>query len=291
VQDGTQLQPNIGLDRVGADYFKTLGIPLIAGRDISEQDRADTSGVVVINDALAARFFRDRNPLGLRIRTVDTDGSVRPYEIVGVAADAHTQSPRGSVEPRFFVPAEQRLSLENHRTFLIRTAPGVAGMVPAVQRAVAAVDPAIALDDLSDAESQLRALTAEERVMARLASFFGIVSVLLAAVGLYGVLSYGVARRAGEIGVRIALGAEPRGVVGMILRDSMGMLATGLFGGGVLALLASRLLSARLYGLADHDPFTFLFAAVVLVMAAAAAAYLPARRASSVDPLVVLRQE
>ena len=278
------------LDRVAAGYFTTLGIPLRIGRDIADTDRIDSPRVTIVNEAFVERYFSGRHPLGLRVTTIDDNGGRVPYEVVGVAVDAHTHALRGEVEPRFFVPAEQRPSLGTTRTFLIRTFSSPAPLIPAVREALDQIDPGISVTDVSPTEDRIAVLTAEERTIARLASIFSVVALTLAAIGLYGVLSFGIARRASEIAIRIALGARPRRVVAMILRESFALVVAGLAAGGALGYLGSRLIANRLYGVRPDDPLTMGTATAVLIVVALGAAYLPARRASRVDPIAVLHQ-
>jgi predicted permease len=279
------------LDRVGADYFTTLRIPIVRGRDISESDRAHTHKVCVVNEAFARHHFGGRDPIGMRVTTVD-DAVRTSYEVVGVVGDARTQSLRDAVEPRFFVPAEQRPSQGTSRTFLIRTASGAASVMTAVRDVMSSVDPAVSLADveLVPIDEHMATLTADERITARLAFVFGSVALALAAIGLYGVLSYGISRRSREIGVRIALGAETSGIIAMILRETAGLFGSGLLVGSVLAYAASRAIAGRLWGVTAHDPMTLTEAIGILILVGIVAAYLPARRASRVDPVAALRQ-
>jgi predicted permease len=275
------------LDRVGPRYFATLGIALRLGRDITEDDGRESPRVCVVNDAFARKYFAGRNPLGMRITTVD-DEAQTDYQVVGVAADARTRSLRDEIEPRFFVPAEQRPSSGGNRTFLIRTA-GVSTAVMAQVREMAGhVDPELTVTSLHSLEEQMAPLTAQDRATAQLAVVFGIVALSLAAMGLYGLLSYGIARRTGEIALRIALGAYPRRVVAMILRESMTLVGAGLLAGSALAYAATRFLDAQLYGVAPQDSITFVVAIGVLLLAAMGATCLPARRASKLDPMRAL---
>jgi predicted permease len=279
------------LDRVGARYFTTLGIPIRRGRDISEGDTAGSPNVCVINEAFARQYFAGRDPLGLHVVTAADDGEGTAYQIVGVVADARTQVPlRNEADPRFFVAAEQRPSSSGTRTFLIRTRSSEPAVAEALRDLVAGVEPAASVSGITWFDGQLAELTAEDRAVARLAVVFGTVALTLAAIGLYGVLSYGVARRAGEIAIRIALGAQGRGVIAMILRESLGFVAVGLVVGTILAFAAARLLAGRLYGVSQLDPLTITTALAVLVTVAFTAAYLPARRASRVDPVAALHQ-
>ena len=287
----TQARPrDSALDRVGSGYFGTMGIPLLSGRDIASTDGADSRRVAIVNQAFVRYFLNGRNPLGLRITTGTLPDNATSYEVVGVAADARIQSLRGDVEPRFFVPAEQRESGSVSRTFLIRTRGEVASVAAAVRQIVSSVDTALTVSEIAPVEQHLAEFTAEDRAVARLALVFGLVAVLLAAAGLYGVLSYSVTRRAGEIAVRIALGAPSLRVVGMIVRDSFGVVLTGMAAGGVLAYFATRLIASRLYEVAPQDPATLVGAVIGLLGVAALAAYLPARHASRVEPIRALHQ-
>jgi predicted permease len=278
------------LDRVGSGYFATLGIPLRTGRDISASDGADSHKVAIVNEAFVRRFFEGRNPIGLRVTTDGEQDAGTAYEVIGVAGNARTQTLRGDVEPRFFVPAEQRGSGAGSRVFLIRTQGSVASVAAAVRQVASAVDPFLTVSEIAPLENRLAELTAEDGAVARLAIAFGIVALTLAAAGLYGVLSYGVSRRSSEIAVRIALGAQAQRVVGMIMRESMGVVLAGLTAGAALAYLATRLIAGRLYEVAPQDPATLAAAVAGLLIVAAAAAYLPARRASRVNPVAALHQ-
>jgi hypothetical protein len=277
------------LDRVGADYFTTLGIPIRLGRDISTNDRADTVKVCVINDAFARRFFSGRDPIGMHVTTID-DNARTTYEVVGIAGDARIQDLRREVEARFFVPAEQRRSLGTSRTFLIRALTETAAVAAAVRQAVTDVDAPVSLSSLAFIEQQMAPLTAEERVIARLTVVFGSVALALAAIGLYGVLSFGIVRRSSEIAIRIALGAQSRGIVTMILRETLGLVVAGLLLGGALAYVGSRLVASRLYRVGPQDPLTLIVATAVLLVVALLAACLPAYRASRMDPMAALHQ-
>jgi predicted permease len=280
-----------GYDVVGPGYFSTLGIPVRQGREILESDGASTVRVCVINEALARRYFAGRDPLGKRITSVADDSARTAYEIVGVAQDAHTRDVRGPVEPRFFVSAAQPPASDATPTFLVRTSVAAGPVVTAVRKAIASRDASLPILLADTIEGQMEPLLAQDRITARLALVFGGVALALAAIGLYGVLSYGVARRAGEIAVRIALGARRSRVVGMILRETSGLVLAGLAVGGLFAYGASRFIGSQLYGVTAQDPLILAAATGVLVLVALSAASLPAHRASRVDPMVVLRQE
>jgi predicted permease len=278
-------------DVVGPGYFSTLGVPITLGREILESDRTDAPRVCVINEAFAKRFFERRNPIGMRIASIADDDKRAPYQVVGVAKNAHTQNLRGDVEPRYFVPASQPPPHANSPTFLIRTATETAPMMVAVRQTIQRVDTALPIMSARSIEEQMAPLTAQDRTTAQLAVVFGCVALTLAAIGLYGVLSYDIGRRTGEIAIRIALGAQRGRVISMILRETLGLVSAGLVLGGGLAYAASRLIDSRLYGVAPQDPLTLALATGLLLAVALSAAYLPARRASRLDPMAALRQE
>lgn len=278
------------LDVVGPGYFSTLGVPIALGREILSSDDAGAPKVCVINQAFAKRFFDGRNPIGMRITSRNNDTRTT-YQVVGVAKNARTQKLRGDVEPRYFVPATQPPLVANNPTFLIRTVTGTAPVMAAVRRSILSVDAALPVLSAQSIEERIAPLTAQDRTTAQLALVFGCVALTLAAVGLYGVLSYGIARRTGEIAVRIALGARPGSVIAMILGETIGLVIAGLLLGGCLAYAASRLIDSRLYGVAPQDPLTLALATGLLLLVALSAAYLPARRASRLDPMAALRQE
>ncbi len=278
-------------DLVGPGYFSTLGIPVILGREILESDRAGTPKVCVINEAFAKQFFANRNPIGMHITSVE-DTRRTTYKVVGLAKNARTQNLRHDTEPFFYVPVTQPLADNVRRAhFLIRTSAKSAPVLAAVREAFHRVNPALPIGSARSIEEQMAGLTAQDQTTAQLAIVFGCVALALAAVGLYGVLSYGIARRTGEIAIRIAMGAQHGRVITMILGETIGLVVAGLSLGAYLAYAASRLIGSRLYGVAPQDPLTLALAIGLLLTVALSAAYLPARRASKLDPMTALRQE
>jgi predicted permease len=277
------------VDAVGPGYFAALGAPIILGRGILDSDRAGSPLVCVVNESFAKLYFARRNPIGMRVTMSEEDGGTS-YEVVGVAGDARTQALRGDIGHRFYVAAAQAPRTTGGPTFLVRTSTDAAALLTTVQRTIQRVDASVPISSAVSLAQQMAPLTAQDRATARLAGVFGLVALALAAIGLYGVLSYAVARRTGEIAIRLALGAQTTRVLTMILVEALALIAAGLAIGGGLSVAASRLIDSRLYGVAPQDLATVAAATSVLLLVAAIAAYLPARRASRVDPMTALRQ-
>jgi predicted permease len=277
------------LDSVGPGYFAALGVPVRLGRDILDSDLPGSPPVCVVNDAFAKHYFAGRNPLGMRVTMSGEDGGMS-FLVVGVAGDARTQDVRGEIAPRFYVADAQFSSPTMFPILLVRASTDVAPLAATVRRTIQRVDAAVPIESVNSLEEQMAPLTAQDRITARLAGVFGVVALALAAIGLYGVLSYAVARRTGEIAIRLALGAQTGRVLTMILAEALALIAAGLAAGAGLSIAASRLIDSRLYGVAPQDPSTVVAATGLLLMVAAIAAWLPARRASKVDPMTALRQ-
>jgi len=277
----------LGLN-AGPKFFETMGIPLMAGRVFTPQDFSlppDTKWEpAVINEAFARTFFKDRNPLGRRLTGVGHQGSSR--EIVGIVGDTKFRSLRSEIAPTLFVPAGG-----GEAVFEIRTAVDPRTIIPAVRSVVSQLDNNLPLFSMKTESEQIERSLFQERLIARLSSFFGALSLLLACVGLYGLLSYEVTQRTREIGIRMALGARPPDVLRIVVRQGVGLSAVGAIIGILVALGATRYLASLLYGVRPFDPPTFLAVALLLSLVALAACYIPARRASRVDPLVALRYE
>jgi putative ABC transport system permease protein len=278
-----------GYDIVGPQYFSTLGVPILLGREIQDSDRAGAVNVCVINEAFAKRFFDRRNPIGMHITEVGDVSRQTTWQVVGVVKNARTQALRGDVEPRYFVAAEQPPPADDSPTFLIRTATDAGAMLPSVRETLQQVNAAVPIMSARTIEQRMAPLTAQDRTTARLAIVFGAIALTLAAIGLYGVLAYGIARRTGEIAIRIALGAQSGRVVFMILRETVALVFFGLILGGGVAFGGSRLIGSRLYGVAAQDPLTLMLATGLLLVVAFASAFLPARKASKLDPVAALR--
>lgn len=275
-------------EHIGPAYFSTLGIPLRLGREVTERDHAASAKVCVVNEAFAKKFFAGRNPMGMHVTQLY--GPQRnTFEVVGVAANSRKLGLRGEIEPRYYVPVAQPIDVPRSLAFAVRTAGEPGAGVTAVRRAILAEDPNLPITVARPLAELIDERLAQDRLLARLSVAFGVAALLLAAIGLYGVLSYGVARRTGEIGIRKALGAGEGRVIAMILRESTGVLAGGLAAGTVLAFGSLRWIESRLFGLSPSDPAAFVAAALLLVVVAMVAAWIPARRAARVNPLVAMR--
>ena len=281
-------------DRVGPHYFETIGTRLLEGRVIDERDTPGAPHVAVINETFARRFFPNENPIGQHFGMGDASHS-GDYEVVGVVEDAKYQDTRGPAYATFFLTLLQVPPGESLNGWVRAIELHVAGkpenLEPAVRKAIANVAPHLIVLNLMSFGEQVARNFNQERLIARLTELFGALALILACVGLYGVTAWGVARRTNEIGIRMALGADRRNVLGLVLRAAIFQLGLGLAIGIPAALAGGNLLASQLYGIKSYDPVIFGVAAVVLAGCAIVAAYIPARRATRVDPLVALRYE
>lgn len=288
IANGTANTPDdVGWNQVEAGFFETLEMPLLLGRAFSTHDVSGAPRAVVINQTLAEKYFPRENPIGRRVRV----GRRRlvEMEIIGVVRDFRQTDLRRITPPSLYTAAAQDPVREAH--FAVRTSGAPQSFFAAVRRAVADLDADMPVVNLRTQDEQIEWSLVEERVFARIATFFGLAALALAAVGLYGLMSYSVLRRTGEIGLRIALGALPRQILALMLRESFKLVALGVLLGVGGALAAGRLLTAVLYGLSSTDASTFGAAMLLLIPVALIAAWLPARRAAKVDPMVALRSE
>ncbi len=275
---------------VSPGFFSALSMPLRAGRDFTFRDDAAAPPAAIVNQEFARRFLPGVNPLGQVISAADSR-YWKNMEIVGVAGDSHPNSLREAPRPCIYVPFfQQPPDRIGYATFEVKAAGSLNAMATGLSRTLSRLAPG--------AELRIRPFTAQvessmrrERLMARLAGFFGILALVLAAVGLYGLLAYAVAQRAAEVGIRIALGAEPGAVVRMMLARSMRPVVAGILIGLPAAWWTTRLISTLLYGLKPFDPLTIAAAIATLTGVALAAALIPARRAAKVDPMTALRQD
>jgi hypothetical protein len=267
-----------------------LGTPLIAGRDFDGRDTPEAPLVAIVNEAFAQKMLGGGEVLGRRIAAIN--GANEPdtvYEIIGVVKNQKYLDIRESFPPIVY-PASSQLPPGLIRRYLVRSTVPAAQTVGAIGATLNAIDPKITVR-YSQLSTQVSDALAQERLMARLAVLFGIVALSLAVVGLYGLVSYSVATRRAEIGMRVALGATRSGILAMILGDAGRMMIAGVAAGSALALLASRAVGSLLFGLEPTDLTTLAVAAAALVLTGLVAALLPARRAAGIDPLTALREQ
>jgi predicted permease len=271
---------------VGPNFFETMQIPLLAGRTLAPTDFNTTAKPepVLINERFARHYFGNGNPLGRRFG--GSSGSASSQEIVGVVGDAKYQYLRSEIKPTGYV-----LQRNGSTTFEVRTAADPAAIVPAIRDVVSQLDANLPVFHVRTQSEQIDRSLFQERLIARLSSFFGGLSLLLACVGLYGLLSYEVTRRTREIGVRMALGAHPRDVLGLVVGQGLALSAAGAIIGIGAAVAATRYLASLLYGVGPVDPLTFAAVTFLLALIVLLACYVPARRATKVDPMVALRYE
>ena len=282
---------NSMFNRYGPGYLKTMGTAMLAGRDFDARDTLGAPNVAVVNEAFAKLFFAGANPVGHTFRVEGEAGQPdRIYQIVGLARNTKYYKLREEFLPISFLPMAQDESPRNGTAWVVRTAGRPQDAFRTLKAAVAAVNPSFVLEfkvmTVQIAESLQR-----DRLMAVLAGAFGVLAGMLAAIGLYGVIAYMVARRQNEIGVRMALGADRASVIRLVLREAMMLLAAGLAIGIGLGLWAGQAAAKMLFGLKPNDAATFVAASVLLAVATAAAGYIPARRASGMDPMDALRME
>jgi predicted permease len=273
---------------VGQDYFTTMGIPLLEGRVFGPQDTNQVRPVAVISETLARRFFPDGSPLGKHFG-MDRPENIDQFEIIGVVKDSKYMSLAEPYQPNAYYSHSQiPFPLEN---FVIRYSGSPDVVIPQVRRAILEVNRNLPIDEVVSLSEHIGRSLAQQKLVARLASFFSLLALLLACVGLYGVLSYAVARRTNEIGVRMALGAQRGNVIWLVLREALTLVGAGVVIGLLASLAATRTVSTMLFGLKPNDPLTIAAATLLLLAVAALAGYLPARRASRVDPMAALREE
>jgi predicted permease len=279
----------VGVEAVGPEYFKTLQTPLSLGRDFTAADRAGAPKVAIMNRTAAHFYFGDVNPIGRRFSLPGYRGDSSYLELVAVVEDAKYHDLREQAVPMVYIPLFQ--SPESGVTFEVRAAIQPGNIATAVINAVKATDGRLPVFGIKTLSNQLDNSLVQERLVASLSSAFGALALLLASVGLYGLMAYAVNRRTNEIGIRMALGARPREIARMVLRETLLLVTLGLAIGIPEAMLASRLIASELYGLKPYDAITILLATLVTAGIAALAGYLPARRASRVDPMIALRYE
>jgi len=288
VPNGKKFAP-LRWNPVGPDFLHVLGIPLELGRDVTEADTADAPRVAVINQTFATEYIKDRNPIGHRI-TLSGQTKDPPYTVIGVAADNKYTSVRENQRPMAYIPYTQVAGIGGMQIEM-RTGRKPSALLSEVRRLVGESGPDLPLLEPMTQEEQFAESFSDERLFARLSIFFGVLAGVLVATGLYGNLAYRVSRRTGEIGVRMALGAQRHQVLLMVFGESLLVCAAGVMVGVPAAIACSRLLRSMLFNLSPGDPLAFVVAIAGIALVTLAATAVPARRASSVDPIVALRYE
>jgi predicted permease len=294
---------NSSWDRVSPHFFETIGQPVVRGRGFTEQDTATSRMVAVVNQAFIKKFFPQEDPIGRHFGAFDQKYAGH-FEIVGIVADAKYTEPRDPVRPMYFRPLTQldvalkepRALIAETRSFLahsiiIRFAGNAADLESLVRRTLSNVNPNLTVNDFRSLDYQVAGNFTQERLITRLTTLFGLLALVLASVGLYGITAYSVARRTNEIGLRMALGANRGNVVALVLRGAFFQVGLGLAIGIPAALLGAHLMASQLYGVRTYDPFTLLIAVLVLSVFAGVAGFIPARRAATVEPMNALRTE
>ncbi|HEU5350807.1 MAG TPA: ABC transporter permease [Terracidiphilus sp.] len=290
-------------DRVSNGFLDSIGVPIVQGRNFNQQDTASSPLVVLVNQTFVKRFFPHQNPIGQHFG-IDLPQYSGAFQIVGVFRDFKMNNPRSPVRPVFLRPLTQQfLGYKEPPMKSGEAASMLVGAIilrfdrpqqdvePLVRKTLANIDPNLTVDDLRSFQSQVTGNFTEDLLVARLTSLFGLLALVLASVGLYGVMSYFVVRRTGEIGIRMALGASRSNVIRMVLRGAMLQILVGLALGIPCALLAGHLMASQLYGVSAYDPLALAGAVAALAVCATLAGFIPSRRAASIDPMKALRIE
>jgi predicted permease len=278
---------SIGLNTVSEDYFSTFGTQLLQGRGFTENDRVGTPNVALINESARRYFFAGRDPIGTVVKLAG-----RPqYQIAGVVQDAKQADLRKEAVPFAYIPLRQPMDQGAFMTLSVRTSGDPERMIATVERRTRELGPEIRIIRTGTLARQIDESLLEERLISTLATAFGLLALLLSAVGLYGVLAYAVGRRTSEIGIRMTLGALPGQVAWSVLRQTMGLVAAGLAVGASGSIFLARVAEKMLYGVTPTDPVAQAGSAALLAAVACVASYLPARRAGRIDPVAALRSE
>lgn len=275
---------------VGQSFFSTLGIPIVTGRGFNSTDTDTSPKVAVINQTLARQFFPDANPIGKTFRGYYLADQVS-FEIVGICGDSHYDNLRSEPPPTYYVLYQQIPRSPGGMTFEIRTHTVPSILVPALRRTVQSVDKSLPLIGVHTQDEQIHSIIQQELLLAGLTAGFGILALLLACIGIYGIMAYTVARRTNEIGIRLALGAQTHRILEMILNEAFQMTVAGAVAGLTIAVVLTRFLHSMLFGLEPNDPVTLVSVALLLMAMALIAAFVPALRASRVEPIQALRHE
>jgi predicted permease len=278
-------------DWVSPNYFAMLGIPRLLGREFSAQDNGASQRVAVVNESFVKTYIGDGNPIGRRFWWDDDEHKNIQIEIVGVVKDIHDRSLKGKVRRRFYMPIAQAPEALGSLVFQVRAAGDLTALTESIRKEIREYNSMIPIENVSTLERRVASTISNEIIIAKLSGFFGVLALLLACIGLYGVLSYTVAGRTREIGVRVALGAQRQDVLNLIMKEAMLLVGIGIAVGIPAALGSARIIRSMLYNLNTWDPLSLAAVVLLLGVVAAFAGFVPARRATKVDPMVALRYE
>jgi predicted permease len=294
---------NSSWDRISPHFFETVGQPILRGRGFTEEDTATSQKVAVVNQSFVRKFFPKEDPLGRHFGDFDQKFASL-FEIVGIVADAKYNNPREDVRPMYFRPLTQQISGLTEPNFIMAEGRSLfinsitmhfqrppQNLDAQVRRTLANINPNLTVIDLHSLDYQVAGNFTQERLISRLTTLFGLLALILASVGLYGITSYQVARRTSEIGLRMALGANRANVVGMVLRGAIFQAGLGLLIGIPIAMVGAHYMADQLYQVRSYDPVSLAIAIVVLSASAAVAGFIPARRAANIEPMTALRTE
>jgi predicted permease len=284
-----QTKQNVLFNVIGDDFFSTVGLPLQVGRPFSGHDTEATPAVAIINETMQRHFFPNQYAIGHHFGIGGEPSHGNDFEIIGVVKDAKYVNLGESQQMAAYFPYSQRVQYFSN--FAVRYTGDKTPVVTAVRQTLAEINPAILVRHVSTLEDQVNGSIATPRLIAQLSAFFGLVAVFLSSIGIYGLISYSVLRRTSEIGIRLALGARTTSLLWMVLREAALLLSIGILVGVPVALLSTRILRKLLYQLSPNDPWALVLAVVAVAAMALLAAWLPARRASRVDPIIALRCE
>jgi putative ABC transport system permease protein len=283
-------EPHVHFRAVNVDYFRTMGIPLLEGRTFAATDNASAPNVIVINQALASKAFPGEDPIGKHIKPGVSESGLPPFrEIIGVVGNVKVRGLDSPDDAECYTPEEQ--TGFDWQYGVVRTSVPPTTLIPAIRDQVRAIDKDVAIFDVKTMDEYLAKATAQPRLDSALLALFAGLALILAMVGIYGVMSYGVAQRTNEFGIRMTLGAQRGDMIGLVLKQGLGVAAIGAAVGIAAAVGATRLLSSLLFGVKPGDPLTLAAVSVILLVCALVACYIPARRAMRVDPMVALRYE
>jgi predicted permease len=286
-KEDEDMNPNFNY--VSPGFFSTVGVPLLSGRDFADTDVAGAPQVAIVNETFAKHFFKDKDPIGQHIG-LGRRGKENPIAIVGLVHDSKASNLREKPKRFVFIPYAQAEEI-GQLTYYVRGRLDPAVLGNRVRALVREADAGLPVTEMKTMQAQIRESLFVDRMVAALSAAFGFLATLLAAIGLYGVMSYAVSLRTREIGIRVALGAERRTVLMMVLREVAVLALIGVAIGLPSGYGLGRIVESQLFGLRAHDPLTFAVATVTLLLAALLAGYVPAARATRVDPLVALRYE